>query len=173
MKNKKQHTNTSPFKVPKNYFEEFDTKLFDAIEHQQSNEIPIDLSTGFKTPETYFDTLENKILNTVTATPKKTKVISLFSKRKIFLFSSIAAMIALLITIYTNHNTEETINSLDIADIQNYLLEDVIDISYTDIAEMIDDTDEISFIEELQINDESLIEYLSEEELDDDNIYLD
>ena len=54
MKDKKYK---SGFKVPENYFDNFDERLFKTIE---SETLPKE--TGFKVPDGYFDNLEDSLL---------------------------------------------------------------------------------------------------------------
>ncbi|MDI9311156.1 MAG: hypothetical protein QM535_13145 [Limnohabitans sp.] len=52
----------SGFKIPENYFEEFEEQLMQRISFEETTQ---KTSTGFKTPEFYFETLEDRLLQRI------------------------------------------------------------------------------------------------------------
>lgn len=145
-------TQKSPFKVPKNYFddlnEELDVKI---LEDSFSKE------NGFKMPENY--------LSHFSVHTKESKVI-LFNYT---FFAKIAAAIILLVSItfmITKNNSSNTnLSALNETDL-NYWMDDELDyndLNYTDLEELSDDL-EITDESNLQVN--AILEYLEDNDID-------
>src|SRR5690606_24062167 len=79
--NKKMKQNMLPlnqkpgFKVPENYFREFDAGLMAKLNENHILDGTYKGDPGFKTPEAYFDDLEGKIFHRIEETRNKGKVI--------------------------------------------------------------------------------------------------
>ncbi|MFD2561355.1 hypothetical protein [Aquimarina rubra] len=213
MKKNNLHNNKEGFKVPDNYFDTFEKRLFEKIsqEDQEDSIVSNKISSGLKEPDSYFDTFENQLMQklnidkndsstladnlktglttpdnyfenventilqkTIGANPD-TKVVSLFTRKNILYVSGIAAMIAMIISVSINSNRADSFSfdTLALTDIQEYFEEGNAEISDAEIAELLDDN--ISFvntINEDEISDEELENYLSDEELADEIIYV-
>ncbi len=120
-----KHIKSSGFKVPKGYFESLDERLLDLTKTGSPlSSIP---NTGFKAPEGYFENFRIK--------PKKAKVITL---KRVLYISGVAAVLALLITVFVPKNTL-SFDSLETATIETYLLEE----SYqpSDIASLLNENE--------------------------------
>ncbi|MFD2824035.1 hypothetical protein ACFS5M_10155 [Lacinutrix iliipiscaria] len=122
----------SGFKVPKDYFENFENTI---LNHARLKEKVS--HSGFSTPEGYFDTVEEHILNRI-STKKSTKVISLIQKKSIIYASSIAAAIVLLFSI-VDFNKTVTYDSLEFETVENYILNE--DIDSEELASLFNDSD--------------------------------
>ena len=72
MKNKKH---IDGFNTPKNYFEDFEDRLFSKISEES-----LPKESGFTIPEGYFEQLDLAILKNIEPLVKETKLIPLFSK---------------------------------------------------------------------------------------------
>lgn len=121
MKNSKLHNiNKAGFKTPDHYFESFEEKVLNKL--QDNNTLKNIKSSGFKIPNDYFETLDDNIPNHIKN--KKTKVIPLHLWKKAAYISAVAASV--ILTLNTVFNTSKTINfnSLEIASIENYLIEE-------------------------------------------------
>ena len=174
----KNHKKITGFKVPKNYFENFDDALLKLLpEGKNTNNIlSQQIGTGLKTPDTYFNTLEDTLFHKIEKEQKTTKVISLFTRKNILSFAGIAAMIAIIIsiTLPKENKTPIDFDSIAIAEIQEYLDEENIELLETDIATLIEDDINISniFIANTDnISDDILLDYLSDKELEDEIYY--
>lgn len=87
------------------------------------NEPKID--SGFKTPDNYFENFSENLLQKLSEEPvgKKTKVVSIFRKRKTVLMAIAAVlMLALMIPIAYQANTKS--KEVDTATLENYLTEE-------------------------------------------------
>ncbi|TBN04784.1 hypothetical protein EYD45_05860 [Hyunsoonleella flava] len=142
-RNKLDNINASGFKVPKDYFENFEYTLMDNIKVEEVIGTP---ETGFDVPKHYFETLEDRIVANV-AEKKDTKVISLLNRKTIVYISGIAAAILLLFNL-SIFNDRVSIEDLEAATVENYILDE--DISSYEIASL--------FTEELPSED-GLVEY--------------
>jgi hypothetical protein len=159
MKDKK-HIESS--NIPKNYFEEFEERLFSKL-----SEDIIPKETGFSVPEGYFNTLENKIATKVENTDNNKKVISLFSRKTLLYAASIAAVSILIFSLINSYNSIVTINEIDISSIESYIEEGSLDYNSQDITALLSNEDlsqlstENAFISDNNITD-YLIEYIED-----------
>lgn len=119
--NNLHHIKSSGFKTPDNYFESFDEKLLNKL--HSKNHLESITDSGFNVPNDYFKTLDNSIINKI-KTENETKVISLFSWKKLAYASTIAASLALMFTTVFNSSKKLTFDTLKTASIENYLIEE-------------------------------------------------
>ena len=152
------------FTTPNDYFTNLEEKLF----HKISTEEDIQKETGFKAPDNYFDNLDNEILNKVTVT--ETKVIKLFSKKQYLYVASIAAVLILSFFILNPINSNSlTFDDIEYAAFEEYLNTENIDISALELADLYEvDSNELDNISFLSIDDENILDYLSDETTSDD-----
>lgn len=148
MKNKKLHNNkNSGFKIPKNYFEDFDAAIL--AEVKLKGRAP---DSGFKTPDNYFESFESLASG---LKQKETKVISLFNRKNRLLISSVAAMIVLFFGVTFFNKATLSISDLDTETVDNYILDE------TEISEL------AALFSESELNKTQFIEYsISDETLD-------
>jgi hypothetical protein len=116
-----KHIKDQGFKVPKDYFETLEDQIMSNIAFD--TQIPKAETPGFETPKDYFNTLEDNIFNKL-ETPQETKVIPLFKKRNILYFSSIAAVLLIMLAIFVNTDSEE----LDYDLVENYIINEDVDV---------------------------------------------
>ena len=76
------------------------------------------ITSGFTTPDGYFDTFSEKVLAQL---PKQeTKVISIFSSKKVWYFAAAAILILMLsIPLFTKYSTQQ--EEIDSATLENYI----------------------------------------------------
>ena len=76
------------------------------------------ITSGFTTPDGYFDTFSEKVLAQL---PKQeTKVISIFSSKKVWYFAVAAVLILMLsIPLFTKYSTQQ--EEIDTATLENYI----------------------------------------------------
>lgn len=160
----KKNTYKHGLKVPEGYFESFDERL--AVKLAEET---LPKESGFKVPDGYFGNLEESVLQQV---EKQTtvKVVPLYKRKSVIYITSIAACLALVLTLFTSTGTEETI--LEVADIEAYFDEGNIDYNSTDIAQLLSDADlESVTLENSDISIESLEDYLLEN-IDDTTLLI-
>lgn len=163
---------TAGFETPTDYFDNLETKIFRKLEIDQKSSV----DSGFKVPMGYFDQLEKRVLEVSLEKKKNPKVIPLFTTKKLVYFSSVAAAIALVISIanisFPKDDTD--FSSLDIADIQDYMDDEAgvfgdIEITAALISEKTDLS--VDTYNTLELNNDSVIEYLEIEGIEDDIMY--
>ena len=116
----------NPFNIPDNYFEELENTLLNTPKTSSKN-------PGFKTPKGYFKTLEKVLVE------KNTKPSLNVPRELIVAFTSIAAIMLLMLTLTPKENPQPTIEEQALNDfVENYYLENMD--SY-EILSMIEDNE--------------------------------
>ncbi len=175
MKKDNLHKNNGGFKVPEGYFDEFEHKLFDKISTRIDDDTTLGskIDSGFIIPENYFTTIEDNVMNKVNEDQSKTKVRSLLTQRNILYLSGIAAMIAIIISLSRHNESKLNFDDIEIADIYHYFNEGNIELSSTEMIALLDE--DISYTEAFEdelINDDEILDYLSDEDINDDIIFV-
>ncbi len=173
MKRNNLHKNNGGFKVPQGYFESFKNELSERIAFDDKEDTLLDSKTdsGFKVPERYFEDFENNVLRRVDQ--QKIKVVSLFTKRNLLYVSGIAAMIAIILSISINKKSNLNFEDIEIADIHAYFNEGNIDVSNDEIANLL--AKDVSYTEAFEneiLDDQDLIDYISDEDLEDEIMFV-
>ena len=113
------------------------------------------IKSGFTTPENYFEDFSAKILHQLPI--NEPRVISIFSRRKIGIYSAAAIIVlALTVPVYNNYNTNS--NEVDTATLENYIAYHST-VSDADLVNLLDEKDiqkmNVNFnIEDKNIEDE-------------------
>lgn len=162
---KKQH----PFKTPNGYFEAFseDLKTRLAEEH-----LSIPKKPGFKVPTDYFDTLATSIASKNETA--KTKVIPLIPNKFYYMAVASVAAVALVFFGLRWSNTAQTSwDTVANSDIENYFDANGLALTSYEIAEVIpvDNLDMTDFLE-TELQEEYILDYLSEETTDFETLNL-
>jgi len=117
------------------------------------------IESGFKTPENYFDTFSARVMQQL---PKEEpKTISLFSKRKSWIYAA-AAILVLALTlpvVYTNFYRSSP--EIDEATLENYISYNT-SISDTDLVNLLDEKDIQKIDIGMNIEDKTIENELSE-----------
>lgn len=105
----------NPFKIPERYFDELEDQIC-------NSEDLISKLNPFSSPEEYFENLESSLLKTIKISNSSNKKIS---KNLILQFTSLAAAILLIASIFQISTTEKIKRDQALNDfIENYYLED-------------------------------------------------
>ncbi len=157
MKQNLNNIKKTGFKTPENYFDSLEDQIMNTIKtnHTLGN---IE-DTGFKIPNEYIDNVEDAVFSKLRL-EEKTKVVSLFSKRNLMYVSGLAATMLIFFSIFMNSN-EETIETIDIELVENYIIDEDID-SYEIAALLTNEDLSEDFLVESNIMDESLETYILE-----------
>lgn len=146
------------FDIPNQYFEEFESRLFDRINIEL-----LPKSSGFKVPQGYFNELEKQIIHQVKKPINKTKVISILSRKTILYAATIAALAVLIFSIVNNQNKALTLDEIEFSSIKTYIEEGYIEIDNSDLSLLFTEEDLSAItLEENYISEEILNEYLLE-----------
>ncbi|WP_338359442.1 hypothetical protein [Yeosuana marina] len=153
--NSLNNMNKTGFKVPKDYFENFEDMLLSELKLKETSK-----NTGFKVPEDYFKSLDSHITEAVKK-DNKPKVIKLFTWKKASYATAIAASLILMFNVFYTQKNTLTLDNIETVSIENYLLNE--DFQTTDMASLLtnEDLDDFDSIE-LNFQEESLEDYVFE-----------
>ena len=167
MSEKKKHIeHQSGFKVPKGYFNNLNNRLLNTLDMNDNNSI-IPEKSGFTTPKDYFKsfTIDTEQLDKENNN-SNSKIISLNNKKLIYSLS-IAASLVLLIAIVLPKNNNDTITfeSLNTTAFNDYIDTEHEALDTYMIAEVFnDEIEDLNLISNDEVIDESLIDYLDNED---------
>ena len=164
MEKNKSYNSKSGFKVPDNYFEDFEAKMMASL--NEDNRILNDLkkNSGFKVPENYFENLEGKIFKKIEVPKEQGKIVSIFSRRKLYAVAAVAAVfIGIITTLLFKPVPQQNFNTLEVSAIEEYLDSGNMEFEYNDISSFIY---EEGFVldnpNNLDVSDDAVFEYLNE-----------
>ena len=143
------------FDLPKDYFEEFESRLFNRINMES-----LPKESGFKVPTGYFNDLGKNVIASVEGS-NKTKVISIVSKKTLLYAASIAACAVLVFSLINFNNEEITLSDIDFSTIENYIEDGNLEITNYDLTSLLTEED----LNELTIEDSLISEELIEDYL--------
>lgn len=122
--NKSKYSENSGFKVPVDYFMEFEERMMNRLEEQDEFSLPV-VESGFSVPDAYFESLEDRILKETDGSP--TKVRKLFRKEYLFYAAAVAAIFILMLG---NFFETEAYQPISWDDIEISAMEEYIDEGY-------------------------------------------
>jgi len=165
MKKNKLATHYKPgFKVPKNYFEDFEAKMMRAISCEQSTLEQSKEKSGFTIPENYFDGLEDQVLAKVERPEPRGMVISLFRKKKFYAAAGIAAVfIGIISTLVLKPKPLNSLDSEQISVLEEYIDGESIDLNFNEITTFI--YEEGYVLDDLNtsdLSDEAVFDYIND-----------
>jgi hypothetical protein len=132
----KRRENIDEFKVPTNYFDEFENHLLNKI-----NEEVLPKNIGFKTPPGYFNKLDAKIKRKNNSKSKEGKLIPVVSKKNFIYAASLAAVVILVFSVIKDTTRFYTLEEIEISNIENFINEGNIQLKQHEISILF--TDEI------------------------------
>ena len=149
--------NKEGFKVPEGYFEDFTRGLMDELSHSKPN----GHGAGFKVPENYFGTVGKNISESVADIAAK-EVRPLSYRKYYIAAASIAVLLALaLVRPWAPNLAESALANLDDADIEAYLQENNVLLSFYELSELAPaDPWPIGDILQEPLDPENLMDYL-------------
>ncbi len=158
--NLKKYRNKSGLKIPNNYMKDFEANIFEKLEI--SADMSKERKSGFQVPKDYFNTIEETILVRLDSESKKGKIINLFSRKKLYYASAVAAIFIVMISTFLfNSPDSNSLNSIEYAALEEYIIEE--DLDYYDISNLIyEDGYIIESLNASSFNDEAIFDYLSE-----------
>lgn len=164
MKNKKH---SSGFNIPKDYFEDFEDRLFSKL-----SEDKLPKETGFNVPDGYFEQLEERLESKINESEKKTKIIPLFTKRTLYYAAAIAACAVLVFSLVNNTISINNLETIEISSIESYIDEGYLGIDSYDLSSLLMEDDLLTITPESNLfSEETLEEYLLEN-IDDSSILI-
>ncbi|HZJ36551.1 MAG TPA: hypothetical protein VFD29_08005 [Gillisia sp.] len=163
-KNKLANQTRSGFKVPKNYFEDFEAKMTRAISADKTFGDQYKGNPGFTIPENYFDSLENQVLAKVERPEPRGMVISLFRKKKLYAAAGIAAVfIGIISTLLFKPNPINLLDSEKISVLEEYIDQESIDLNFNEITTFLyEEGYVLDDLDTSDLSDEAVFDYLNE-----------
>ncbi|QBA64458.1 hypothetical protein [Muriicola soli] len=159
------------FKTPPGYFEGLSDQILKKIQEEDTGKLP--KKEGFGVPENYFDQLEKDILTKTVQ--KETPVIKLKQYKSYFYAAAAIAAIFILV-IGLEWNTTQTLNFDDLAeaDITSYIESRDLELSNSEIAEVIPLANlEMDDFMESSVDSEQIMDYLEDSINDLDELNID
>ena len=151
-----KHIKNSGFRVPEGYFDSIEDQVMSKIGEENLKGRISD--TGFDLPDNYFEGLEDRVMSKIDK--PETKVVSLFSRKRLYYISGVAAAILILVSVLINRTTTST-EDINYEMVENYILDQ--DMSTYEIASLLTEDDlensDFEMIDEV-ISEESLEDYL-------------
>jgi len=165
MKKNKLATHFKPgFKVPKDYFEDFEAKMKRAISSEGSTLEQHKEKSGFTIPENYFDGLEDQVLAKVERPEPRGMIISLFRKKKFYAAAGIAAVfIGIISTLLLKPKPVNSLDSEQISVLEEYIDGENIDLNFNEITTFI--YEEGYVLDDLNtsgLSDEAVFDYIND-----------
>lgn len=156
MKKDKLHIEKDGFKVPENYFSEFENHLSERL----ASEAILPEKSGFKVPETYFDTLENSILSKV-KTKDKSRVIKL---SWFYNAAGIAAIfiIGFFISKFIPQQSDADLDGLAISEIDAYIEDGYFPLNTFEITDTFSDISLTDIDIASNLSEDDIFDYLDE-----------
>lgn len=163
-KNKFTYNPKSGFKVPENYFEDFEAKVLDSLFLEQELSKTIEKDPGFKVPLDYFETLESKIYTRIENPEFEGKVIPLYRRRKFYYSAAVAAIfVGIISTLLFKPVPGNSFDSIELSAIEAYMDSGNIDFNYSEISAIIYEEDYVfDNITKSNLSDDAVFEYLNE-----------
>lgn len=153
----KKENNIPDFKVPEDYFETFEERLFSKMAVESFPK-----AAGFRVPETYFEGLEERVCKTVILEKPK-KVIPLFPKKYFGYAATLAACLVIGFAIFTNNPDQSSLDALQLAAIDTYIEEGNLNLDLYDVTSYIEDADISNIdLDVEQFSESALKDYLLE-----------
>lgn len=172
-KNKFTYHPRSGFKIPENYFEDFEAKALDSICLEPGGLNASGNDSGFRVPLDYFETLESKIYEEIENSESKGKVIPMHRTRKFYYYAAVAAIfVGLISTQLFNPVQDNSFDSIELSALEAYMDSGNIDFNYNEISSMIYEEDYVfDNITKSNLSDDAVFEYLNEN-IEDPSIIL-
>jgi len=155
MEDSKNISKNNDYKVPENYFINFQERLQVQIEFEEI--VGLKKEAGFTVPDDYFSNFSQKVLQ---QTQQPTKVVSLFKSKWMYAVASIAAIL-LFIFVLNPFSTTTTFDSLENDTIAAYLETNNSFLSAYDLGELLTDEELENLSNEIQLEDTEVIDYLN------------
>lgn len=112
------------FKVPENYFEDFETRFMGQLSSSEEDLLSTGTSSPFKVPDHYFEEFESRLTDRLPLETKEPKVIPLFNRKHLSYIAGVAAVLAIILSsVVLNRPQTFGYSDLDVIAVENYLLE--------------------------------------------------
>lgn len=152
------------FKVPENYFQDFEERMMLIIKEERCLEDSYKGDSGFTVPQDYMNSLEDQILSKVENKKPRGKLISLFNNPKNYYAAAVAAVFIGIIStlLFDPVSPEFSFDSIELTIMENYIDEGNIDLNYHEISNIIIEGNYSLDFNTIGISDEEVFNYLDQ-----------
>ncbi len=157
MENPKNIPKGADYKIPENYFIDFQERLHVQIEFEEI--VGTKKATGFTVPDGYFANFPEKVSQQIKQTEQPTKVVSLFKTKWLYAAASVAAIV-LLVFILKPFDTTYTFDSIENDTIAEYLETNTVFLSAYDVGELLTDEELENISNTIELEDTEVLDYL-------------
>lgn len=157
------YTKDQGFRVPENYFEDFETRLMGKFPSLKEDSLLPGNSSPYKVPDHYFEEFQSRLPDRLHLKTKQPKVISLTTKKHLSYIAGVAAVLAIILSsVILNRPHTFGYSDLDIVAVENYLLESL-EFSSPEETHLLQEGD-FSFATSpgKELDREALLEYLND-----------
>ncbi|MDX1542909.1 MAG: hypothetical protein R3214_03110 [Christiangramia sp.] len=118
--NRSKYSENSGFKIPQDYFENFEERMMRRLEEKEAVKLPA-MKSGFSVPNGYFETLDEKIIQRTKDAPPR--IISLFKKEYLFYAAAVAAIFILMLGNFFQTESDQPLgwDDIEISAMENYI----------------------------------------------------
>lgn len=153
----------SGFKVPENYFQDFEARMMAQLPAGEENSILPEKSSPFKVPDSYFEQFESRLAEKLEIKDKTPKVIPLFNRKHLSYIAGVAAVLAVIFSsVVFNRSQTFDYNELDVLAVENYLLESFEDSNPEETHLLKEGDFSFATSPNASVDREALLEYLNE-----------
>lgn len=151
----KKKIQSSGFKIPEGYFENFESDLYNRIDEKDFPE-----KSGFTVPENYFDQLPQTVAEAVS---KENKTIRLFPGKTLAAVSAVAALLILAFLVFRPEPEIIQFDQLQLSLIDKYIEDGNIRVDIYDLEHYLDEQVLSQFNPlEASFSQEAILDYLWE-----------
>lgn len=154
----------SGFKVPENYFQDFEARLMAQVSAPEEKSSLPENSAPFKVPHAYFEQFESRLNDRLNIKETETRVIPLYNRKK--LLSYVAGVAAVLAVIFSsvifNRTQSFDYGDLDILAVENYLMESLEDPNPEETHVLKEGDFSFATLPNANLDREAVMEYLNE-----------
>ncbi|HSI68864.1 MAG TPA: hypothetical protein VK941_01420 [Gillisia sp.] len=173
-KNKLPYPQNAGFKVPENYFQDFEAQLMRKVTGDNMLDNSYKGKPGFGIPKDYFSKLDEKIIGELELSAPVVKVIPLWKKKIVYYSTAVAAVfLAIISTVLFNPVLPEySIETVELAAIEEYIDRGYIDLNFNEISAFI--TEEGYAADNFNtsdLSDEEMLDYLNENIEDPETLF--
>lgn len=164
------------FKVPENYFRDFEANLMAKMNEKHILDDTYKGDPGFKTPDAYFDDLESRVLSKIENTGNernKGKVIPIFRNKKLLYIAAVAAVFIGIISTVFNEPASQvyTIESVELSTLESFIDDGYIELDFLEVSNfMIEEGFSFDEYSEAGLSDQEIYNYV-DENIEDPNLF--
>jgi hypothetical protein len=164
-KNKLPYQQNAGFKVPENYFQDFEAQMMRKVTAGDSLDNSYKGQPGFGVPQDYFKELEKNLVDKLELSSSPVKVVPLWRKKKLYYATAVAAVfLAIISTVLFNPVLPEySIETVELSALEEYIDRGYIDLNFNEISAYLSEEGYAADnFNTSGLTDEEMLDYLTE-----------